>query len=86
MDYSIAIGIDNYKDKNIAETPCAENDAKAYNDVMTKQFCLEKNVLLLGKQATKSAIIQCFENMPVSKDDRVFLFFAGHGSNVYNEL
>lgn len=85
MDYSIAIGIDNYLEKDIDETPCAENDAKEYSNVMQEQFCLEKNILLLGKEATKTAIVECLENIPANKGDRVFLFFAGHGNNVYND-
>lgn len=50
---------------------------------------LQENILLLGKCATKqeieNKIENKIENIPVQAGDRVFVFFAGHGSNIYDE-
>lgn len=85
MDYSIAIGIDKYLDTKLTDTDYAENDAKKYSSIMGVGFELGENKLLLGSQATKNEIENNIINMPVIEGDRVFLFFAGHGVNFYND-
>ena len=87
MDYSLAVGIDNYYDTTIDNTPYAEKDATDFYNVVAQQFELVENILLIGEEATLSNI-EANLDLIISKiheNDRVFFFFAGHGSNVYNE-
>lgn len=85
MDHSIAVGIDEYKDPNIDKSLYSENDAQEYSQIMGQQFELQTNILLLGNKATKQKIKDEIEKMAVVEDDRVFVFFAGHGKNIYDE-
>ncbi len=87
MDYSLAIGIDKYSDILLDETPYAERDASEFCNVMESQFVLTENRLLVGKDATRDNISNHLELIAskVRENDRVFFFFAGHGSNIYNE-
>ena len=85
MDYSIAIGIDKYSNENIKDTLYAESDAQAYKEIMERQFQLKKNDIFLGENATYENINDYFSKLSVNKGDRVFLYFAGHGSNIYSE-
>ena len=87
MDYSLSIGIDEYSDVLLINTPYAENDALTYKDTMNEQFELEDNILLVGQEATKENIIAQLDKIvsKIQENDRLFFYFAGHGSNVYNE-
>lgn len=85
MEYSIAVGIDEYKDSNINKSSYSENDAKKYSSIMEKQFELQENILLLGNKATKREVEYSINNLAVNEGDRVFFFFAGHGQNIYDE-
>lgn len=87
MDYSLSIGIDNYYDTSITNTPYAEKDATDFYNVVARQFELDENILLVGENATINNIKEKI-NLIISKiqeNDRVFFFFAGHGANIYNE-
>lgn len=77
MDYSIAVGIDEYKDPNIDKSLYSENDAQEYSQIMGQQFELQTNILLLGNNATKQKIKDEIEKMTVVEDDRVFVFLQG---------
>jgi hypothetical protein len=81
MDFSLSIGIDKYIHLN--ETPFAENDAKGFSEIMEKVFNIDNPVLVVGNNATFTNIEFNFKKIvsKLDKDDRFFLFFAGHGMN-----
>lgn len=82
MDFSMSIGIDDYI--HLSTTPCAENDAIAFNNIMQNVFNITYHVLLLGNQATYKNIESEFEYIidRLDEDDRFIFFFAGHGKNL----
>lgn len=83
--HALVIGIDDY-----AQWPKlahAKRDAQAVADTLKQQFGFKaENVeLLLDGQATRAAILRALNQRladakRVQRDDRVFVFFAGHGS------
>src|SRR5260221_12455265 len=79
---ALVIGITAYK--NAAPLSYACNDAKEIQDLLVKELGFpEANVTcLLDGQATRDAILRTyfrFTKEDIGLDDRVFVFFAGHG-------
>ncbi len=77
------IGINEYQHTNPLEI--ARADAEAIRDVLIRDFNFpKKNVCtLLDSQATRARIMQEFLSYEsLSPDDRLLVFFAGHGSTV----
>lgn len=89
MDYSIAIGINNYDSDKFASLKCAENDATTFFNIMNNHFNLNEsnNILLLGEKASKNIIDQNIAQILslINSDSRVFFFFAGHGERLYQD-
>ena len=81
MDYAICIGIDKYL--NLNETIYAENDASAFDKVLSDKFGIDNPILLLGSQATYKNIEINVNKIAKKFDenDRFLFFFAGHGEN-----
>ncbi|KAF8887263.1 caspase domain-containing protein [Gymnopilus junonius] len=84
--HALLIGIDQYKSQGITALRGAEADAlrfKGYleNDLKVRTDQID---LILGKRATRSEIIDAFKrlanNERIQRDDPIFIFFAGHGS------
>jgi hypothetical protein len=82
MDYSLAVGIDDYI--HLSATPYAENDARGFHDVMKTVFNVQHAELILGKHATYKNIEFNFKKIEAKIDthDRLLFFFAGHGQNI----
>lgn len=79
---ALVIGINQYK--NASPLSYAVNDAKEVKDFLIDELgFISKNVIYLkDKKATRSNILKSFlsfTNDEVQVDDRVFVFFAGHG-------
>ncbi|WP_428683430.1 caspase family protein [Reyranella sp.] len=80
---ALVIGVNKYR----FEPPLAyaRNDAQAFSDAIVSDFGFASdNVeLLLDEHATKSAIMETFlrfaKDPSASADDRIVVFFAGHG-------
>lgn len=79
---ALIIGIDEYKDASPLEY--AVNDAKEIKEILIEELGFENNnvIYLTNSDATKSNILKSFlsfssENVKV--DDRLIVFFAGHG-------
>jgi hypothetical protein len=66
------------------------NDAKAISDIITSRFGFENNNIksLFNQEASRDAIIKEIENLidKAQKGDVIFIYYAGHGSQVYNSL
>jgi len=81
--HALVIGIDRYK--HVSPLAFASNDARAIAAVLKEKFDFpdENVVLLLDEAATRAAITSAFlrfsEQDLVGDDDRLFVFYAGHG-------
>ncbi|MGB9988213.1 caspase family protein [Massilia sp. SM-13] len=79
---ALVIGINRYK--NASPLSFAVNDAEAVRDALVEHlsFDLEDIVLLTDTAATKANILKTYLDLAdahVGLDDRVIVFFAGHG-------
>ncbi len=80
--WALVIGINKYQ--IASPLGYARQDAEAYADILTKRhgFPQENVTVLLDRDATKERILSefhRFEKEEVSPDDRITVFFAGHG-------
>lgn len=87
--HALIIGVNEYPKLPLnRQLKCAENDAKALREVLIARYGFaDQNVtLLLGPAATKrgidDALIDLSSPSRVSRDDRVIVFFSGHGNAV----
>lgn len=82
--WAVVIGVNAYE--KWPKLAYAVNDAQAVRDVLVKKYLFppEQVITLLDKDATRERILavlgdQLASSEKVQKDDRVFVFFAGHG-------
>jgi peptidoglycan/xylan/chitin deacetylase (PgdA/CDA1 family)/uncharacterized caspase-like protein len=83
--WAAVIGIDTYE--TWPKLSYAANDAQAVRDMLLKKYNFKDDhvFLLLDKQATRQNILSLLGDKLanpdlVKRDDRVFVFFAGHGA------
>src|SRR5262245_30853561 len=83
--WAVIIGINDYV--NWPKLRYCVNDANSIEEMLTGQYGFKKNniIKLLNKEATRERIVwaigdQLADPSRVKKDDRVFVFFAGHGA------
>lgn len=83
--WAAVIGVDNYQ--KWPKLRYAANDAKAVHDVLVQKYKFKPDhvFLLLNEQATRQNILSLLGDKlanpdMVKKEDRVFVFFAGHGA------
>ncbi|HUN53964.1 MAG TPA: polysaccharide deacetylase family protein [Smithella sp.] len=84
-NWAVIIGIDKYE--KWPKLQYAVNDAQAVRDVLIKKYRFkpENIYLLLNEEATRERILSVLGDTlgntdKIKKDDRVFVFFAGHGA------
>jgi len=81
-NHALIIGIDEYKNHDNLKT--AVNDAKTVSQLLKEKYFFSRDriILLTNENATKTKIVQALRDMvelKVSKDDNVFIYYAGHG-------
>ena len=80
--YAVIIGIDSYPNLSPEfQLSYAVSDAKAIERMLRSKYLFNQIYTLYNEQATKSNILDLLLNKlsRISKDDSVFVFFAGHG-------
>ncbi len=83
---ALIIGIDKYKHASPLIHAC--QDAKAVAHLIVSRFAFPKNnvELLLDRKATRDGILRAYlryaDKSVVTRDDRILVFFAGHGHTV----
>ena len=81
--WAVLIGINDYQHPRIPKLRYAVNDAKAIEGALLGQgFRRDRIITLLDRKATRTAIEEVLGDdlrVKVGKDDRVLVFFAGHG-------
>lgn len=80
--YCLIIGINSYT--HVSPLEYARNDAEAVADTLcaAMSFPKENVEMLLDESATREAILSTFlrfSQTDISEDDRILVFFAGHG-------
>ena len=85
--FALIIGINKYQWKeDFSFLRGAVPDGNAFRDYLMKGLHVPGDQIstLFDEQATRSAIIQAFQNLStdprISKGDPIFIFYAGHGS------
>ena len=83
QSWAVVIGIDDYQ--HWPKLQYAVNDAEAIRSQLVQQFGFEPDhvLVLKDKDATRNGILALFEerlNHELAKDDRLLVFFAGHGA------
>ena len=81
---ALVIGINQYRHINPLSRACL--DAQSVTEVLTSDlgFPKESVVTLLDGQATRAEMMKCFFSFDsTSVDDRLLVFFAGHGDTVW---
>ncbi len=83
--HAVVVGINDYK--SWPKLSYAVNDAKAVREVLVSKFLFppENVTLLLDHEATRERILTALgdtmgDGARVQRDDRLFVFFAGHGT------
>ncbi|MBO0726608.1 MAG: polysaccharide deacetylase family protein, partial [Blastocatellia bacterium] len=83
--WAVVIGINDYQ--NWPKLRYCVNDANSIEQILTSQYGFKQSniIKLLNKDATRERIVwalgdQLADPKRVMKDDRVFVFFAGHGA------
>src|SRR5262245_13625948 len=83
--WAVIIGINDYQ--SWPKLRYCVNDANSIEQILTSQYGFKKSniIKLLNKEATRERIVwaigdQLADPTRVKKDDRVFVFFAGHGA------
>jgi uncharacterized caspase-like protein len=83
--WAVVVGIDNYL--KWPKLHYAVNDANGIKDILTRKFGFKQDhvVTLFNEEATREKILSVLGDTlsnpkKVQRDDRVFVFFAGHGA------
>jgi len=87
--WAVVIGLDKYRDVQIPSLRNATNDAKLLS-AMLKERGFDHIVELYDENATKCSIMSLLSDdseLPtkVTKDDRLLLFFSGHGTTIQSK-
>ena len=81
--WAVIIGIDEYRNERVPKLRYAVNDALSMERVLLALgFQRSRIITLLDQEATKSkieAVLGDDLRIKVKKDDRILIFFAGHG-------
>jgi len=86
-DRALLVGIDHYQDSRVPATPGAALDARSLAQVARERFGFAPGSieLLVDKDATAERILHEFQTWLIAgtrPGDRVFFFYAGHGSQL----
>lgn len=80
--YAVIIGIDRYKNLDFNwQLKNAVSDAKGVRSVLEEKFAFDKFYELYNENASREQILKTLQGdlASVSKEDAIFVFFAGHG-------
>src|SRR5690242_337912 len=85
--YALVIGIDTYTDPRFAPLGKAEDDATAFAELIKRPPFNFDVSTLFGKDATRDGIeTALFQLRATGPDDRVLVYFAGHGYTLVDEF
>jgi uncharacterized protein (TIGR02145 family) len=73
----IGIGINGYD--HCRDLDNAHNDIHAFTALFQSQYQFDKFEFLFDDKATREGILDFFQNLKTQEDDKVLIYFAGHG-------
>ena len=81
--HALCIGIDRYSSPGVTELKWSEKDAQEMAKLFDQHYGFQVKTLL-GKQATRAAILESLRSYTnrLGPDDALLVFFAGHGETV----
>ena len=79
--WAVIIGIDEYRDPIVKDLEFAVSDAKALKAFLVENFAVDRFITLYNEDATRDRIIAALSDSLRNTEfnDRVIVFFAGHG-------
>jgi hypothetical protein len=87
VSYALIVGIDTYTDPRFVTLGQAEADAQALSELLSRPPYDFRITQLLGAQASRQAILDTlFGLRRIEADDRVLIYFAGHGYTLIDRL
>ena len=79
--YGLIIGIDHYRDKEIADLSNPISDAQKLYETLISNYQFEEKNMRFLKDATRTDIIRSLDELAeiIGQDDNLLIFYAGHG-------
>ena len=88
VDRALIVGVERYADPNAPDTPGCEADARAMEQLIKSVYKFAEVKVLINEEATASNIERWFRSWLIAgtqPGDRVFFFYAGHGSQIADD-
>jgi Caspase domain/Domain of unknown function (DUF4384) len=84
-DRALIVGVEKYRDPLVPPTPGCEADARSMEQFISSVYQISEVKVLINEEATAANIEHWFRSWLVAgtrPGDRVFFFYAGHGSQI----
>ncbi len=84
-DRALIVGVEKYRDPLVPPTPGCEADARSMEQFISSVYQITEVKVLINQEATAANIEHWFRSWLVAgtrPGDRVFFFYAGHGSQI----
>ena len=88
VDRALIVGVEKYRDPRVPGTPGCEADARAMEQLIKSVYKFTEVRILINEEATASNIERWFRSWLITgtrPGDRVFFFYAGHGSQIADD-
>jgi hypothetical protein len=88
VDRALIVGVEKYRDPRVPDTPGCEADARAMEQLIKSVYKFTEVRILINEEATASNIERWFRSWLIAgtrPGDRVFFFYAGHGSQIADD-
>lgn len=88
VDRALIVGVEKYRDPRVPSTPGCEADAGAMEQLIKSVYKFTEVKVLINAEATASNIERWFRSYLIAgtqPGDRVFFFYAGHGSQIADD-
>lgn len=88
VDRALIVGVEKYRDPRVPGTPGCEADARAMEQLIKSVYKFTEVRILINEEATASNIERWFRSWLIAgtrPGDRVFFFYAGHGSQIADD-
>jgi len=84
-DRALIVGVEKYRDPLVPPTPGCEADARSMEKFISSVYRITEVKVLINQEATAANIEHWFRSWLIAGSrpgDRVFFFYAGHGSQI----
>ena len=87
-DRALIVGVEKYHDPLVPPTPGCEADARSMEQFISSVYQISEIKVLINQEATAANIEHWFRSWLIAgtrPGDRVFFFYAGHGSQIADD-